>query len=131
MRPIVASDESLILLPLSFDMRALNGALLSLAALFYRRHVVGEVVVAAKLSQDEKGVVFAWEFRSNELFPSKEVLEQLTDVSPKQIRKVGGSDFFAEVMAVFVNLVIGCYDGTIAAKAEGEGGAIKLTVRPR
>ncbi|MBM4251936.1 MAG: hypothetical protein FJ146_08185 [Deltaproteobacteria bacterium] len=130
-QPIVAKDEALISLPLLFDLRALNAALIALAALFYRRGSEGEIMVAAALSQDDRGVVLTWEFRSHELFPPVAALEQLTATSPKQIRKVGGTEFFAEVLAVFVRLLIGCYDGTVEVFSKNHGGSIEISLRPR
>ncbi len=130
MKPIAAGDEALIVLPVSFDLRALNGALLSLAALFHRANKVGEILVALNLSQDAAGTVFSWEFRSADLFPDKSVLDNLGSDGAKQIRRIAGGEFFSEVMAVFVNLLVDAYAGEIEVIPVGEGGEIKLKLRP-
>ena len=141
--PLECDDESALYLPLTFDMRALAAAVSGLAALFYQQDRQTSVELKMSLQQldsedsshdgshDGSKVRVCIDLMSQQGFIPMVAERLLVATGKQQMRAVGGDQFFAEVLAAFVHLFVVTYDGAVELKHSGDGGKIRVTIKPR
>jgi len=137
--PLVCEDEGALYLPLTFDMRALTAAVSGLVALFYQQGRRTSVELNMSLRQDDaegdshSGSQFmvCIDLMSQQCFIPLVAERLLLAREKQQMRAVGGDQFFAEVLAAFVHLFVGTYDGAVELTHIGDGGKIRITFKPR
>ena len=133
--PLECEDESAFYLPLTFDMRALTASVSSLAALFHQQDRSTGVELKMSLHQDdsESGseVVLCIDLHSQDSFIPLLAERLLVTAEAKQMRTVGGDQFFAEVLAALVHLFVMTYRGTVELKHIDDGGNIRATFKAR
>ena len=137
--PLECEDESALYLPLTFDMRALTAAVSGLVALFYHQDQSTSVELNMSVRQDDaeggsdSGSQFmvCIDLMSHQGFIPLVAERLLLATEKQQMRAVGGDQFFAVVLAAFVQLFVVTYGGTVELKPNGDGGKIRITFKPR
>jgi signal transduction histidine kinase len=131
---VLSDDEALLLMPLTFDMRALAAAISSMVALFHnqRRRVTVDVTMHMRQVESAENVPaeLLIELRAIGGFVPPVAVAIMTDPARRKVRASSGEQFFAEVLATLIQLVAVTYDGKISVEALGDGGRILASFRP-
>jgi signal transduction histidine kinase len=142
------SDDELRYLPLAFDIRSLNAALGSLAALFHAADETTPVVLSLNVSQDERPGSDSPLLTAVVTAPTRQLPDAAAELlarfgtetaSARQVRELSGPSFLVDVLGGMVLAFARAYHGQVVVTGAGatdpatgrpRGTAVTLTLRP-
>jgi hypothetical protein len=138
-----ASDEELRYLPLAFDLRGLNAAFGSLAALFHTPEGTTPLTLDLHVAQDSNGDGDGPVLTATVTAPERQLPPAAADLlarlgsataTARQVRELSGPSFLVDVLGGLVLAFARAYRGHVHVAGVGAGNrrgtAVTLTLRP-